>query len=157
LPNMWKCERAMAELYGGWGTCLLMLGHILLTPSLFCWRLAPSDFHMFFKLKSFLKASDLHLMMLSDPRSRNCVRNRTLPSNTRARKISLYIMISAWISLRTMWRNRGLMSNICSFFLFPLTYIHLKKIWKLTFWLIFIYVFTVFLYWWNKVADMMWI
>jgi hypothetical protein len=56
-----------------------------------------------------------------------------------------------------VWRNRGLMSNICSFFLFPLTYIHLKKIWKLTFWLTLIYVFTVFLYWWNKVADMMWV
>jgi hypothetical protein len=45
-------------------------------------------------------------------------------------KISTYIT-STWTSLGTTWKNKGLMSkHIRVLFLSPLTFTHLKKIWK---------------------------
>jgi hypothetical protein len=61
-------------------------------------------------------------------RSRNGFESRTSPCTARAWKISSHIMSSAWTSLETTWKNRGMMSkDIRVLFLFPLTSVHVKK------------------------------
>jgi hypothetical protein len=60
--------------------------------------------------------------------SRNCFGSKTSPSTAGTWKISWYIMTSAWTSLETTWKNRGLMPrDICVLFLSPLTSIHVKQ------------------------------
>jgi hypothetical protein len=78
--------------------------------------------------KNISEAGYFHLMTQSKRRYRNGFRSRMFPSTAKAWKISLYVTTSAWISLETMWKNKGLMSNdICVLFLSPLTSSHVKK------------------------------
>jgi hypothetical protein len=54
--------------------------------------------------------------MVSEVGSRNGIRIGTSPSTTRGWKNPSYVMVSAWPSLKTMWKKRGLMSkDICAF------------------------------------------
>jgi hypothetical protein len=103
------------------GDILLLKPFLDPTPNIVQPRLRPLRL-------SCVWRTDFHLTILTKLRSRNSFRNRTSPSTARAWKISSYVMTSAWTSLETMWKNRGLMSkDIHMLFLCPLTSVNVKK------------------------------